>query len=191
MKFSSALTLLAIIIAGLCATSCSDNKSYAEQLADERLAANLYLSHYKLVNEIPADTIFQTGANAPYYRLDEDGQVYMQVLRAGSLSDRPKYNDMIYFRYSRFDIISWCENDGEVYPLGNENDMSMQSTYFMYQNYMLPTSSQYGQGIQLPLSFVGVGSELNLIVKSQYGPSDEIANVKPYHYHIKYYWSQN
>ena len=64
--------------------------------------------------------------------------------------------------------------------------MVNSSTYFMYNNYQVSTSIQYGQGIQLPLQFVGVGSEVNLVIKSQYGLSDEIADVQPYHWNIRY-----
>ncbi|MCF0204680.1 MAG: hypothetical protein HUK12_05225, partial [Muribaculaceae bacterium] len=52
--------ILAIIIslpllAGVC--SCSNTKSYAEMLRDEQRAVNRYLAQYRVVNEIPADSV--------------------------------------------------------------------------------------------------------------------------------------
>lgn len=180
------MLLFGAMVSVLAMSSCSDSKSYAEQLADERVATNLFLSQKRVVNEIPADTIFETGINAPYYKLDEDGNVYMQVVTNTGLENRPKTDDIVYFRYMRFNIISWCVTNGDVSGVGNGNNMVNSSTYFMYNNYQVSTSIQYGQGIQLPLQFVGVGSEVNLVIKSQYGLSDEIADVQPYHWNIRY-----
>ena len=186
MKTKQAFMLFGAMVCVMSASSCSDSKSYAEQLADERVATNLFLSQQRVVNEIPADTIFETGPDAPYYRLDEDGNVYMQVITNTGKENRPKTDDIIYFRYMRYNIISWCVTGGDVDPVGNANNMVNASTYFMYNNYQVDASLQYGQGIQLPMQFVGVGSEVNLVIKSQMGLSDEIADVQPYHWNIRY-----
>ena len=76
MKWLAAAVLM-LVVASL--SSCSDSKSYAEQLEDERRACNAYLASFEVINEIPKDTVFQTGADAPFYRIDPDGNVYMQV----------------------------------------------------------------------------------------------------------------
>ena len=52
------MMLFGAMVCVMSASSCSDSKSYAEQLADERVATNLFLSQQRVVNEIPADTIF-------------------------------------------------------------------------------------------------------------------------------------
>lgn len=89
MKFKISLMILGLASLFV-TTSCSNSESYADQLRDERKAANAYLAQYRVVNEIPADTIFEVGENAPYYKLDPDGNVYMQVLVADSKENRPK-----------------------------------------------------------------------------------------------------
>ena len=190
MNLKLKMLLLSLVAVTIGATSCSHNKSYAEQLADERVAVNLFLAGQRVVNDIPADTIFETGSNAPYYRIDEDGNVYMQVLSNTGLDARPKTDDVVYFRYMRYNVITWCVNNGDAAKVGNMDDMKNPSTYFLYDNYTVETSVQYGQGIQMPLQFVGVGSEVNLIIKSQKGLTDEVADVNPYHWHVRYYKSK-
>ncbi|MGM9804618.1 MAG: DUF4827 family protein [Muribaculaceae bacterium] len=190
MKLKENLLLLMLGVVALSAASCSDSRSYAEQLADERVAVNLFLAGQQVINEIPADSVFITGPNAPYYRIDEDGNVYMQVVSDTGKDLRPKADEVIYFRYMRYNVIVWCES-GDDSTTGNMNDMSKPATYFLYDNYTVDSSSQYGQGIQMPLQFVGVGSEVNLIIKSQMGLSDEIADVQPYHWHVRYFRSRN
>ena len=191
MNLKFKFVFLSLVAVVCCTSSCSDNKSYAEQLADERVAVNLFLAGKKVINEIPADSILQTGKDAPYYRIDENGNVYLQVISNTGLDKRPKTDELIYFRYMRFNIVDWCVNgEDDISLVGNMNDMNNPTTYFLYDNYSVDVSSQYGEGIQLPLKFVGMGSEVNVIIRSQVGISDEIADVQPYHWHIRYYRSK-
>ena len=62
--------------------SCEKNRSYAELLKDERQACNAFLCNFRLA-EVPADSVFEVGSDAPFYKLDAEGNVYMQVLKAG------------------------------------------------------------------------------------------------------------
>ena len=80
-------------------TSCSDSESYADLLNKERYATNAYLANCRVVNEIPSDTVFETGPNAPYYRIDDEGNVYMQVIKASDRkTDKANPSERIYFR---------------------------------------------------------------------------------------------
>ena len=175
-----------VLMLGL--ASCSSGTSYAELLRDERKATNTFLAYHRVVNEIPSDTIFEQGENAPYYKLDEDGNVYMQVVRAGRLEDRPKANQKVFFRFMFFSLFDW-EPGSTPDMAGNANDSQMGSTYFIYGNYNLQQSYQWGYGLQMPLQYVGIDSEVNLIIKSQYGFSSEISNVTPYHFNVRYFES--
>lgn len=188
MRNKLAACLVAGIAAVLALASCSSGVSYAELLRDERKATNNFLAYQRVINEIPADTIFETGADAPYYRLDEDGNVYMQVIRAGSLDNRPKSQQKIYFRFSYFSLFDW-EPGVDPVKSGNASDSQIQATYFIYGNYDLQASYQWGYGLQMPLQYVGIDSEVNLVIKSQYGFSSEISNVIPYHFNVRYFES--
>lgn len=186
MKIKLALFIIGTLMT-LGIASCSSGTSYAELLRDERKITNKFLAQYRIVNEIPADTIFETGEDAPFYRIEEDGNVYMQVIKAGSLDNRPSYGDHIYFRFAYFSLFDW--EDGEYSVSGNSYDMQNTSTDFYYGNYNVQVSYTWGYGLQLPLQYVGVDSEVNLVVKSQYGFSDNIANVVPYHFNVRYFTS--
>ena len=184
------LLMLVALLSTLLMTSCKDSESYADLLNKERQATNAYLAKCRVVNDVPKDTVFEIGSDAPYYRIDPEGNVYMQVLKAGDRkADKAKTSEKIYFRYMRYNLYYWYTYN-EMIGSGNENDMNAAPTYFQYNNYTLTVSSQWGYGIQLPLTFLGVDSEVNLIIKSQYGWASEISNVQPYLYHVRYFRNQ-
>ncbi len=186
------IRILSVITTGIgmltAVTSCDDNKSYAELLTDESHAINSFLADHRVINGIPEDTIFEVGPNAPYYRLDSDGNFFMQVLDAGTKTEENKVetNEEIYFRTTRYNLFYYI--DGEL-PAGegNASDVSAGNYFFRFENYQLQSSSQWGSGIQMPLHYLPVDCEVNIVVKSQYGMTNEVANVIPYLYNIKYY----
>ena len=181
---------LAIAIAVML-TSCKDSESYSDRLNAERNATNAYLKTQRVVNEIPSDTVFETGKDAPFYRLDPDGNVYMQVINPGDRkNDRAKKSQTIYFRYTRFSLSEWYSTKVMGESGGNEQDMSQSATYFQFQDFSLAISSQWGYGLQMPLHFLGAECEVNLVIKSQYGLTAEISYVQPYLYHVRYFHSQ-
>ena len=182
--------MLAITVLMMLA-ACNNDESYADRLNDERNAVNAYLANHRIVMSVPEDTVFEVGENAPFYRIDTDGNVYMQVLKAGDrINDRAKKSEPIYFRYSRYNLATWYA-DGVWKPTdGNENTMDAASCPFNFSDYTLPSSSQWGYGLQYPLLFLGVECEVNLVIKSQYGLTNEISYVTPFFYHVRYYHSQ-
>lgn len=70
--------------------SCDDNKSYADLLEDETKAVNSFLADQCVIDKIPADSNFVVGPDAPYYKMDEEGDVYMQVINKGMLMIKQK-----------------------------------------------------------------------------------------------------
>lgn len=183
--FFAALAATAMLV------SCSNGESYSDRLNSERKACNTYLAGYRVINDIPKDTVFITGDDAPFYKIESTGQVYMQVLRAGDrINDKAKNGETIYFRFTRSNLETWYSTGFLEMDLSNENDLSQEATYFNYKDFTLPVSSQWGYGIQLPLEFLGVDCEVNLVIKSQYGFTSELSYVMPFHYHVRYFHSQ-
>lgn len=163
--------------------SCDDDVSYAELLSKEDLAVNNFLADQVVYLDIPADTVFEVGPDAPYYRIDDDGALYMQVLNAGTKGNMVEYNQQIFFRYTRYALENYV--DGQL-PQGTGNNLSLQAMSFRYNNYNLSSTSQYGTGIQAPLSLLPIDCEVNLVVKSTAGWSDDQTNVVPYLYRLTY-----
>lgn len=184
-------SMLLAAMALMLLTACNDSESYADRLNSERNAVNAYLANHRVVMSIPEDSVFEVGENAPFYRVDVDGNVYMQVLNAGDrVGDRAKEGEPIYFRFTRYSLATWYA-DGQLAALsdGNEYTMSANPYTFNFKDYTLPSSSQWGYGLQYPLLFLGVECEVNLIIKSQYGFTSEISYVTPYLFHVRYFHS--
>lgn len=177
----SATLFTVLFLAGM--TSCSDDKTYAELLTDEAHYVNNFLADQRVVNYVPEDTVFETGPDAPYYRLDDDGTMYMQVLNAGTKGNKAKPDEVIYFRYTRWALAYYA--DGQL-PTGAGNNIDLNSAWFRYQNLQLASSAQWGSGIQYPLGLLPVDCEVNIIIKAAYGPTSELAEVRPYLYRLTY-----
>ncbi len=148
-------------------SSCDDSKSYAELLTDEAHAINSFLANQNVILDLPKDDDFVTGPDAPYYRLDDE---------------------LIYFRFTRYNLYNYDAAKNELLDgWGNSDDLSMGSSSFRFGNYTLSSSSQWGSGIQMPLNYVGMESEVNIVIRSQYGLSSEISQVMPYVYNMRYF----
>ena len=198
IKMTKRLATVYLIIAAFAGlmslTSCDDNKSYAELLNDENKSVNRFLACQRVEMTIPADSVFEIGPDAPYYQLDQEGNVYMQVLDKGS-DVKPTMGDQVYFRFLRYNLDTYVIG-GDNIGIGNANDVtsssstSLGATAFYLGNYTLPSSSQWGSGIQMPMYFLGYDAKVNLVVKSQYGITSEQASVIPYLFTISYYKPQ-
>lgn len=195
--------LLAPLVAMLALASCSDKESYSDLLRDETHAVNYYLSNCQVIANVPADSVFVTVQSfvdrglsreeglklAPYYRVDPDGQIYMQVVHPGTPGLRAADNQLIYFRFNRYNLNFYYRNDVWVAD-GNASDLATNPTSFRYGNTSLESSYQWGSGLQVPLNFLSLDCEVNVIVKSALGPVQEISSVYAYLYSIRYFPSR-
>lgn len=174
----------------LVGTSCSKTKSYSELLRQEEKAVNWFMAQQEIVSEIPEDSVFQYGENAPYYRMDDDGYIYMQVINPGNLNNKAQKNRMVYFRYMRTNIEDMY-NGLNPSPAGNANSVSTNNaTFFRFDNTELSSSLAYGSGIQVPLKYLGMDCEVNIVIRSYYGIQSEIGACQAYLYNIRYFPAQ-
>lgn len=180
-------TLMGVLALGAAVStvSCSDSKTYAELLTDENHYVNNFLADQRVINEVPADSVFEYGEDAPYYRLDEDGNLYMQVVEPGTPGEKVKYNDLVYFRFTRYNIATYA--DGKFSGIDGNDEVLGGNLSFRYGNYELNSSYSFGSGIQTPLAYLPIDAKVNIVIKSQYGMPSELANVVPYLYSIRYF----
>ena len=180
----SIFSFLLLITSGL--LSCSKTESYSELLREEEKAVNWYLSSHKVENSIPADSVsFITGPDAPFYRLDDDGYVYMQIVTKGD-EDKVETGSVVYFRFM-MDNLKYLYEGLESQPTGNSDYLQYGPASFVYENNYLTSSTQWGTGIQMPLKFVGYNSEVNLVLRSYYGFMENQAYCIPYLINLRYF----
>lgn len=186
--FSYAFKLLAGFALLISMSACKETKSYSDLLKEEEQAVNWYLAQQRVVPHVPEDSVFEVGPDAPFYRMDTDGSVYMRVINAGDPENRPQKGQTVYFRFTRTDVKQLA--DGAVLGSGGslEDDMSFSSWSLVYGNLTLPSSAAHGTGLQVPLGYLGYNCEVDLIVKSVSGRSGDISNCIPYLYsNLKYF----
>lgn len=180
--------LIALSSIFLLAAACDKTESYSELLKDEEKAVNWFLANRNVEPAFPEDSIsFKTGENAPFYKMDTDGNIYMQVVRKGDGGKVDK-GDLVYFRYMRSNIKYMYEGIS-VTPVGNADNLSSgsNSTAFVFGVYNIDAYSDYGRGIQKPLEFLGYDSEVNLVLKSYYGFLSDQSSCTPYLINIRYF----
>ena len=112
MKLKKIVNIAAVVTLLMQLTACDNGKSYAELLESEDHYVNNYLADQMVINEIPADSVFISGKDAPYYRLDEEGDIYMQVIDPGTPGNKVKNDELLYFRYTRYPLRYY--EDGEL-----------------------------------------------------------------------------
>lgn len=179
----SIFPLLALLLA---TASCDDSKSYADLLNEENQLVNAFLAQHRVDETWPGPENCEIGPDAPYYRVDEEGNVYMQVLEKGN-GTFPETGDRVYFRYLRYDLNYYVVGSDDNIGMGNmDNIGNTQPTYFLYDDFTIEQSSQYGTGLQVPVGLLGYDCKVNVVIKSQAGPSSDMSYVVPYLYTIKY-----
>lgn len=166
-------------------SACDDTKSYAELLTDENHVVNSFLAQHRVVEEFPGADRCEVGPQAPYYKVEEEGNVYMQVLQKGD-GTFPQTSEKVYFRYLRYDLSTYVVGSSDNVGGGNLNNMNTVPTYFLYDDYEIQLSSQYGTGIQIPVGLLGYGCKVNVMIKSQAGPTGDMSYVTPFLYTIIY-----
>lgn len=184
-------TLCSVILLSCIASmaSCSKGKSYSSLLNDEEKAVNWFMAGQRVISAIPSDSVFQTGKDAPYYKMDEEGNIYMQVVNPGTPGNMARKDQQIFFRYMRTNIIDMYRGYDPI-PSGNANNVGNNSSSFRFDNLQIKQSQAYGYGVQLPLHYLPIDCEVNMVIKAYYGFEGEQGQCQPYYYNIKYFKAQ-
>lgn len=188
MKYSISIIFMLFLFLA----SCNKTESYSDLLKKEQKVSNWFLAQQKVCNKIPSDSIFIEGANAPFYKMDEDGYIYMQVIKSdGHDKELPKSGATVYFTFTRWNVETmYSSNSLQIEPTdGNQDNFisSIGDTYFIYNNYSVSSSSTFGTGMQLPLSYLGYNSEVNILLKSYYGFASENTTCIPFLVNVRYF----
>ena len=111
MKIKTLLIALGAVIAAAL-TACDDTRSYAEMLSDENKSVNMFLVDHKVIGYEKRDSTFQFeyGPDAPYYQIDEEAQIFMQVIDPGTPDNRVKYDQLVYMRFQRYNLIGYNDS---------------------------------------------------------------------------------
>lgn len=188
--FRNVLVSASLAVAlGLTTTGCEDTKSYAELLSDENKVVNRFLVDQNVIPEVPADSVFLTGEDAPYYCIDSEKAVYMKVLDPGD-GERATEGQKVYFRFLYFPLASYNGTFDSGDWTGNADNITSSPTSFKFNDYTDTGSQEWGTGIQMPLNYLGLNCHVRLVVKSQYGMTANIASVVPLLFDIRYFKSQ-
>lgn len=196
-KLIDRFILMSLPLFFLLTMACSKSQSYSELLREEEKACNWFLAEKNVGLELPSDpreiitsnTLTPDGQLygelAPFYKLDEEGYVYMQVVTA-NFSDLVDEGDLVYFRFTRSNIKDMYEGI-ETSPSGNGDYLPNGASSFIYRNTYLSSTTAWGTGIQMPLKYLGYNSEVNLVLKSYYGFTEEQSFCIPYLMNIRYF----
>lgn len=168
------------------AITITQNPCTLEDLRNTELRAmKKYLSKFDVVNELPAVSDIQVGSVAPFYKLDSEGTVYMQVVKMGT-GPSAAQGETIGFRFMRYNLLYYLQNGVLPNGQGNANDLTQAISTFQV-DFVQPVATQWGIAVQMPILLgLPVDSEVNLVVASEAGFVSEISDVIPFLYNIRY-----
>ena len=186
MKNKTLTAVVALIAVLLSTAGCSKTKSYSELLNEEERAVNWYIAKFDVETRIPEDSVFITGKNAPFYKMDREGNVYMRVINAGDPKLKVKEGDRVFFSYMGMSIKDYKDTGTETWT-GNAENPQLGSSSFYYKNTVLTSSTRYGTGIQVPMQYLGLNSEVEIVIKSLVGFTMYMNTCDPYVYKVRYF----
>lgn len=199
MKKLSLLFLVVSVLAALM-QSCSDSKTYAEMLEDEKNAIKAFIAKHDInvisLEEFEKDTVTDVSKNE--YVFLPNG-VYLQIVNRGT-ADTLKYRDELLLRMTEYNIM--CEIDDTAYPdtISNVDVATVVDSFFydptststtMTEGWFPYVYSQfYGTlnvpyGIVYSLRYVRDMARFNVIVPSKMGHGYAGQEVYPFFYEIR------
>ena len=196
------LFLLVLFALGLGFQACDNTKTYAEMLEEEKDDIKAFIKDSNIV--VISQSQFYAQDSMTYdneYVLLASG-VYMHIVRKGyededgkliNPNDTVKNNDEVLVRFSEYSLrdkkLSLSNlNASETVDAFRYTYSSSSIAGLFLQGYML---SVYGSAVPagwlVPLSYVGNGARVKLIVPSKMGQQNAMNYVLPYFYYIQKY----
>ncbi len=198
------LFLLVLFALGLGFQACDNSKTYAEMLEEEKDDIKAFIKDSSIVVISQSQFYAQdstTDVSKNEYVLLASG-VYMQIVKKGyededgkliNPNDTVKNNDEVLVRFSEFSLrdkkVSLSNlNASETVDAFRYTYSSSSIAGLFLQGYMLSVySSAVPAGWLVPLSYVGNGACVKLIVPSKMGHKSAMNYVLPYYYYIQKY----
>lgn len=100
----------------------------AEKILEEKHISVTNPEYDKKFSEVLDSMINNPSIDAPFYRMDEDGDVYMRVVKTGDMDDRPEFNDLVYLRLTRYNL---QEYDGKLPEGYGTHMMSLRPSQYV------------------------------------------------------------
>ena len=174
--------ILSFILLGFINIFCDNGKSMQEYIREEKKAIERYILAQKIevLDEYPNDSIFRENQ---YYKTSEG--LYMNVVDAGNTNRRIQTYDEVLVR---FDYLYYIKS----YVAGNTDSIVLSYAYlpiaFRYGiSYSIDLTGLACAGFAIPLTYVGEGAVVNLIIPSELGNSSDNDSFAPVFYrNLKY-----
>ncbi len=177
-RFHSIFILLSVLL--FIATSCKDQKTYAEYLKDESKAIELFIlkKDISVLENFPKNGVFNQN---DFYK-DPNSGVYYNIIEYGDTTKKLQIAEKVY---SRFSGIYFMINDSVKFS-NLTNTMPFEIEFYGQVN--SNTRSYYDiPGLAVPLTKVGHNGVVKLIVPFLMGSSTDRQQYQPVFYdHVEY-----
>lgn len=194
---------LSLLALGIFFQSCSNSKTYAELMSEERAAIKDFIKTNKIkvitLSEFEKDTVTRCPENGypdENEYVEFSNGVYMQIVHRGT-GDTIKSRDEILVRFSEYDIkekeeaASNFDTDGWVdafyYTFDNYSSMGMFVDYSTFAYTYGITDTAVPTGWLVPLRYIKDRARVRLIVPHKVGHSYASQYVHPFFYDIRKY----
>ena len=174
--------IVSFILLGLMGISCDNGKSMQEYIREEKKAIENYIfsKGIEVLNEYPKDSVFKGNQ---YYKTREG--LYMHVVDPGNIERQAQQGNTILVRPDYMYYI-------KSYVSGNTDSITISYMYlpieFVYNiSYSSDRTGLACPGYSIPLSYVGEGAVVDLIIPSELGNSSDNSSFAPVFYkNLKY-----
>lgn len=181
-------------------TSCSDSKTYAELLADEKSAIRYFISEQKIsaitLSEEQLED-YQTKsdsaiANMPFkleqwYKLSSKEDMYMRVHDYGNVQDTFLQRTNVIVRYEAcYNLLNYENMDNST----SEDNLNPYN-YLEIERWTHNYYGDYGVGLTFPIRFLGDGAKVSLIIPSKVGITSDATSVIPRYFRNLTYKKSN